>query len=81
MDTRAMMEGTKAGVDKQAKRQRTNLLAFDAIDYALMQLQSYEQSWLSKNRQISVKKVDQALLHSRLSHICTKKKKERRRKK
>lgn len=43
MDTTTMMGGTKTGVDKQAKRQRTRLTS-DAIDYALMQLQSHKQT-------------------------------------
>lgn len=72
MDTRTMMEGTKVGVDRQAKRQRTHLLTSHAIDYALMQLQSYKQSWLFKTRQISVKKINYSLLAlSFVSHTHT----------
>lgn len=38
VDTRVRMGGTGAGVDKHAKRERSQLLTFDATDCALMQL-------------------------------------------
>lgn len=75
MDTRAMMEGTKAGVDKQAKRQRTHLLTSDATYYALIQLQSYKQSWLIGKYQW--KKLMMQYWHSHLSHILKERKKEK----
>lgn len=48
MNTRAMMEGTKAGVDKQTKRQRTDLLTFDANDYALMSFRAMSRAGFPK---------------------------------